>query len=134
MDAMTAAAAYYRGDRTFSVEAGAVTPPGRGEARIRVAYCGICGTDMHVYHGKMDACVGPNRIIGHEMSGTVEHPCLRARGFRRFSPIPPKVFHSHRRHRRPPSCRHGAATGVPRPRAAGDGGGGATDQARPPSG
>ena len=38
---------------------------------MRIAYCGICGTDMHVYHGNMDARVGLNRVIGHEMSGTV---------------------------------------------------------------
>ena len=36
-----------------------------------VAFVGICGTDMHVFHGNMDARVGHNRIIGHEMSGRV---------------------------------------------------------------
>ncbi len=72
MNGRTVAAAYYRGNRTFAVEGTAVIPPGRGEVSIRVAYCGICGTDMHVYHGNMDSRVGPNRIIGHEMSGTVE--------------------------------------------------------------
>jgi len=30
------------------------------------------GTDMHVYHGNMDARVGQNRIVGHEMSGVVD--------------------------------------------------------------
>ena len=43
-----------------------------GEVSIRIAYCGVCGTDMHVYHGNMDARVGHNRILGHEMSGIVE--------------------------------------------------------------
>ena len=47
-------------------------PPGKGEVAIRIAYCGVCGTDMHVYHGNMDARVGHNRILGHEMSGVVE--------------------------------------------------------------
>ena len=65
-------AAFYRGDKSFAVEQTAPVDPGPGEARIRIAYCGICGTDMHVYHGNMDARVGLNRVIGHEMSGVVE--------------------------------------------------------------
>ncbi|MDA9865419.1 alcohol dehydrogenase catalytic domain-containing protein [bacterium] len=65
-------AAFYRGDKTFTVEERVSTAPGLGEASIRVAYCGICGTDMHVFHGNMDARVGFERVIGHEMSGTVD--------------------------------------------------------------
>ncbi|SFR52591.1 2-desacetyl-2-hydroxyethyl bacteriochlorophyllide A dehydrogenase [Yoonia tamlensis] len=65
-------AAYYRGNKTFTVEKTAVTPPKKGEVAVRIAFCGICGTDMHVFHGNMDARVGLNRIVGHEMSGVVE--------------------------------------------------------------
>ena len=72
MSDTTIAAAFYRGDKTFTVEDRVVPAPGPGEASIRVAYCGICGTDMHVYHGNMDARVGFERVIGHEMSGTVD--------------------------------------------------------------
>ncbi|MGB0507139.1 MAG: zinc-dependent alcohol dehydrogenase [Pikeienuella sp.] len=68
----TISAAFYRGDKSFVIETTAVTPPKTGEVTVRVAYCGICGTDMHVYHGNMDARVGLNRIVGHEMSGVVE--------------------------------------------------------------
>ncbi|MEM6409511.1 MAG: alcohol dehydrogenase catalytic domain-containing protein [Pseudomonadota bacterium] len=67
----TISAAHYRGDKTFSVDQIEAAPPGPGEVSVRVAYCGICGTDMHVYHGNMDARVGFERVIGHEMSGTV---------------------------------------------------------------
>ncbi len=73
MNGETITAAFYRGNKSFVVES--VAPPAApkaGEATIRIAYCGICGTDMHVYHGNMDARVGHNRIVGHEMSGTVE--------------------------------------------------------------
>ena len=66
------AAAFYRGDRKFTVEEKAAQAPGPGEVAVRIAYCGICGTDLHVYHGNMDARVGFERVIGHEMSGTVE--------------------------------------------------------------
>lgn len=65
-------AAFYRGDKTFAVEPSTAPDPGPGDVAVRIAYCGICGTDMHVYHGNMDARVGLNRVIGHEMSGVVE--------------------------------------------------------------
>lgn len=64
-------AAFYRGNRTFAVERTQPQRPAKGEVAIRVAYCGICGTDMHVFHGNMDARVGLNRTVGHEMSGWV---------------------------------------------------------------
>lgn len=68
---MTHYAAFYRGGRQFAVEAVADRQPGPNEVAVDVAFVGICGTDMHVYHGNMDARVGHNRIIGHEMSGVV---------------------------------------------------------------
>jgi len=68
----TIQAAFYRGDRSFAVEQSTAKPAGPGEVSIRTAFCGICGTDMHVYHGNMDARVGLNRVIGHEMSGVVD--------------------------------------------------------------
>jgi 2-desacetyl-2-hydroxyethyl bacteriochlorophyllide A dehydrogenase len=68
---MSISAAYYTGNRTFVLEQIEPLPPGPGEVQIAVAYCGICGTDMHVFHGHMDARVGTRRVIGHEMSGVV---------------------------------------------------------------
>lgn len=64
-------AAFYRGNKTFEVGVVQAPAPAPGEVAVRIAYCGICGTDMHVYHGNMDARVGFTRVIGHEMSGTV---------------------------------------------------------------
>ena len=68
---MTVDAAYYCGDKTFRVEQIDPAPPGPGEVQIDIAYCGICGTDLHVYLGHMDARIGNHRVIGHEMSGRV---------------------------------------------------------------
>jgi len=65
-------AAFYRGDKTFKVEKSEAVAPKAGEVSVRTAFCGICGTDMHVFHGNMDARVGHNRVIGHEMSGVVD--------------------------------------------------------------
>lgn len=69
---MTTQAAVYRGNKTFSLEHKQVAAPGTGEVRIKVAYCGICGTDLHIYLGHMDKRVGFERTIGHEMSGVIE--------------------------------------------------------------
>ncbi|MDD1782776.1 alcohol dehydrogenase catalytic domain-containing protein [Enterovibrio sp. ZSDZ35] len=66
-----AKAAFYEGNKTFTVESVTISPPKDDEVQIRVAYCGICGTDVHVYHGHMDARVGMHRVIGHEMSGVI---------------------------------------------------------------
>ncbi|MET7946445.1 alcohol dehydrogenase catalytic domain-containing protein [Micromonospora sp. NPDC005324] len=64
-------AVVYRGARHLGIENRDPEPPGRGQVRIDVAYTGICGTDLHIYHGDMDARVGDSAIIGHEMSGRI---------------------------------------------------------------
>lgn len=64
-------AVVYRGARHLGVEERDPEQPGPGQLRIAVAYTGICGTDLHIYHGDMDARVGASAIIGHEMSGRI---------------------------------------------------------------
>jgi 2-desacetyl-2-hydroxyethyl bacteriochlorophyllide A dehydrogenase len=64
-------AAQYIGNKEFELVEGQPCPPGPGEVRLDVGFVGICGTDMHIYHGVMDARVGPPQIIGHEMSGVI---------------------------------------------------------------
>ena len=68
---MTHQAAFYRGNKIFSVEPAETQPPAAGEVQVDVAYCGICGTDLHIYLGHMDARVGFERTVGHEMSGVI---------------------------------------------------------------
>jgi D-arabinose 1-dehydrogenase-like Zn-dependent alcohol dehydrogenase len=60
--------AEYQGDRTVTVGASQAIAPGEGEVRLDVAYCGICGTDIHIYHGAMDQRVHLPLVIGHEAS------------------------------------------------------------------
>jgi (R,R)-butanediol dehydrogenase/meso-butanediol dehydrogenase/diacetyl reductase len=64
-------AVYYQGSGRFTVGRGEILPPGEGEVRLEVAYCGLCGTDLHIAHGSMDHRVRPPQVIGHEMAGTV---------------------------------------------------------------
>lgn len=56
------------GPRVVEVE---VDPPGPGEVRVRIAASGICGSDLHVLHGRSNAAVYPV-VLGHEGAGTVE--------------------------------------------------------------
>jgi len=42
--------------------------PGRGEVLLEVAYCGICGSDIHMVAFGL---FPPGSIIGHEVSGSV---------------------------------------------------------------
>ena len=43
---------------------------GHGEALVKVEYCGVCHTDLHVAHGDFGQV--PGRILGHEGIGIVE--------------------------------------------------------------
>ena len=45
--------------------------PQAGEVRVRVRYAGICGSDLHIFHGK-NPFVSYPRIIGHEFVGRIE--------------------------------------------------------------
>lgn len=65
-------AAFYHGHEQITIGDSTPRAPGPGEAQIRVSHCGICGTDLHIFHGKMDHRVQMPQIIGHEMSGTLK--------------------------------------------------------------
>jgi len=46
--------------------------PARGEVLVKVARCGICGTDVHIFNGEEGSTkVKLPLIPGHEFSGTV---------------------------------------------------------------
>jgi 2-desacetyl-2-hydroxyethyl bacteriochlorophyllide A dehydrogenase len=62
---------FYEGDGAFVLRDSPPVPPGPGEVRLDVAFCGICGTDLHIAHGGMDHRVRVPQVIGHEMSGTI---------------------------------------------------------------
>jgi len=62
----------YEGNKTFSVIEKEIEQPSEGEVRIKVAFVGVCGTDVHIYHGMMDKRVSIPETIGHEMSGVID--------------------------------------------------------------
>lgn len=63
--------AQYQGNKQVVVGESSVVAPGENEVRLNVGFCGICGTDIHIFHGAMDARVATPQILGHEASATV---------------------------------------------------------------
>lgn len=65
--------AFFLKDRTFEVRESGKKPLSDSEVRIRVKACGVCGTDVHIFHGEAgSARVIPPVILGHEYAGIVE--------------------------------------------------------------
>lgn len=64
-------AAYYEGKGSIRVGECQPVPAGPGQVQIRVSHCGICGTDLHIFHGNMDHRVKMPQVIGHETSGVI---------------------------------------------------------------
>ncbi len=63
--------AAYTGNSTISIAEAEPVTPQPGQVQIRVSYVGLCGTDLHILHGNMDARVQTPLVFGHEMSGTI---------------------------------------------------------------
>ena len=56
-------------DRTLRVEERPEPAPATGEVRVRVAACGLCGSDLHF---RTSAAIPPGTVFGHELAGTVD--------------------------------------------------------------
>jgi len=62
-------AAVARGRDALAIERVTLPEPGAGEVRVRVRACGICGTDLHLFHaGLLPQGLTP----GHEIAGVVD--------------------------------------------------------------
>ncbi len=62
-------AAFIAGKEQIEVRETDVPSPGAGEVLVRVRACGICGTDLHYYHGAFPSA--PNIPPGHEYAGEI---------------------------------------------------------------
>ncbi|NDL68363.1 zinc-dependent alcohol dehydrogenase family protein [Clostridiales bacterium F-3ap] len=63
----------YNSPRNISVQDVPVPEIGATEVLVKIKYCGVCGTDMHIYNGEGGAFAAtPPLVMGHELSGVVE--------------------------------------------------------------
>jgi 2-desacetyl-2-hydroxyethyl bacteriochlorophyllide A dehydrogenase len=74
-------AAVYTGARTIELQDRIEAAPGAGQVQIDVGFVGICGTDLHIFNGDMDARVGAAAVLGHEMSGRIARLGTDVRGW-----------------------------------------------------
>lgn len=66
-------ASYFLGDKKFEVRDLPLPEIGEQDVLVRVAACGVCGTDVHIYHGsKGSTDVKLPVVLGHELAGEVE--------------------------------------------------------------
>jgi threonine dehydrogenase-like Zn-dependent dehydrogenase len=80
-------AAYYQGSGKFELGECHPVSPGPGEVRLDVAYCGVCGTDLHIAHGLMDHRIKTPQVVGHEMIGTIAELGAGVHGFTVGQPV-----------------------------------------------
>src|SRR6266481_4224048 len=62
-----------------------VPRPGEGELLVKVAACGICGSDLHIYEWELGAERAVGRlpsVLGHEPAGEVVEVGSRVSGFK----------------------------------------------------
>src|SRR3954447_16480679 len=69
-ETITMRAAVWNGDGTLDVVERPVPDPRAGWVRIRVDAVGVCGTDLHFFHGGFAPPAG--LVPGHEVSGVVD--------------------------------------------------------------
>ena len=61
-------AAVYKGDQRIEVEDYPTPEVGARDVLLEVSHCGVCGSDIHFV---LEGWSAPNRVHGHEYSGTV---------------------------------------------------------------
>jgi L-iditol 2-dehydrogenase len=57
-------------EKTFEVEEKPLPVPGYGEVLIKVNACGVCGSDLHMFHGNHPV-LRPPLEMGHEIAGKI---------------------------------------------------------------
>ena len=63
-------AAFFEGAMTMTVRETDPPEPEPDDAVLRVHFCGVCGSDLSLF--KTGVLSGPDRVLGHEVSGVVE--------------------------------------------------------------
>jgi L-iditol 2-dehydrogenase len=78
---MKAVVYYERADKAIEIRDVPMPAIGPDECLVRVKYCGICGSELHMYHGQLNVLAQPPVILGHEWSGEIVEVGDRVKGF-----------------------------------------------------
>jgi 2-desacetyl-2-hydroxyethyl bacteriochlorophyllide A dehydrogenase len=73
--------AVYEGVKSIRFEERPIPRAGPSEAVVKIKYCGICGTDMHIYFIG-DPMIKPGVVLGHENVGTIHELGEGVTGFK----------------------------------------------------
>jgi len=65
-------AAVFVEDQRIEVQDLSKPAPAPDEVRVKVTACGVCGTDVHIYHGQLKHEVEPPVVLGHEIAGVID--------------------------------------------------------------
>jgi L-iditol 2-dehydrogenase len=68
---MKAVVYYERADKAIEIRDVPVPGIGPEECLVKVKYCGICGSELHMYHGQLNVLARPPVVLGHEWTGKV---------------------------------------------------------------
>ena len=111
-------AAYFMGHETFEVRECPIPKAKPGTVVVKNYACGVCGTDVHIYHGeKGSAAVNPPVVLGHEYSGVVTEVGEGVKGLKigDHVTIDPNIYCGeceYCRNGKKQMCRHMEAVGV----------------------
>ncbi|MDR2570272.1 MAG: zinc-dependent alcohol dehydrogenase family protein [Oscillospiraceae bacterium] len=77
-------AVYFLGDKKLEVREQQMPQLKADEMMIRIAACGVCGTDIHIISGDSGpAAVNPPVVLGHEYAGEVEQVGAQVTAFKK---------------------------------------------------
>jgi L-iditol 2-dehydrogenase len=78
---MKAVVLYDKSDGAVEIRDVPMPVIGPEECLVEVKYCGICGSEPHMYHGQLTLLARPPVVLGHEWSGQVVEVGERVAGF-----------------------------------------------------
>ena len=78
---MKAVVLFAKEDRSVEIRDVPVPSIGPEECLVEVKFCGICGSEPHMYHGQLTLLARPPVILGHEWSGQIVEVGERVSGF-----------------------------------------------------
>lgn len=108
----------FMGNKTFEVRECPVPKAEPGTVVVKNYACGVCGTDVHIYHGEPGSAeVHPPVVLGHEYSGVVTEIGEGVSGLRigDHVTIDPNIYCGeceYCRNGKKQMCRHMEAVGV----------------------